>query len=327
MDNLNQLTTILAGLLSLLLPFIILYQLKSGNDEQLINEGRVLSFEKEREKNKKRPREGSLTEVEKFSAFAVFLVYRLFILTSFLWVILKTALYPFGYLLFRAREIRVLIGLRYSKGPLRGLSEKSYDHVVREVSKILENGVEIYGSFGELGHLMFESGEILSSLKKAYKKNKAKIKLSHGPIVDPKTKRIFSLAKKGVIRIHETSNYYHSHFILVRTKDDQRFVVDEQVHDEALWDSKSKKLVYDNKSRLVFLYPANEKLWRNKLKVFDQRYGETKRLVKQNPGLRKTQEITVIKTMREFLWYNIFLGNLLQPLAILFGRQSNIQYK
>ena len=315
-------TVLILGCLALLYPLFFMIIMVSGIDDELVTQFEALKWEKERYEGARKTITGMAMEY--LSLIGVMGLLLSFYALSPLWLPIKALFYPLGILLFeKIAKVKVLLGLRTRSDPLN-----SYLNITDQYSKLILEGQEIIASFGELGRLIFEQPMLIEAIKKAKEQDESvNIVFSLGPRVDPSTKTIFKLAREGTLKLVMSRNYYHNHFALITTKNGERFVIDEQIHDEAIWDSKEKEIFYDNKSRLIYIYKNREKLWNKKRKVFEERTRKNAKEVNRHPGLTKPQQISFLKTLIEFGWYNIFLGNVVQPISILFDWPIDFLYK
>src|SRR5260221_4797461 len=98
------------------------------------------------------------------------------------------------------------------------------------VEDALKEAKEVWMCVGEMGFRLMERDEIINGINFAAKHNGASIKVIHGPRTDPKTKRIFDLAKDGLVELFQLENYPSHHFLYIVSKTGRRLLIDESPH-------------------------------------------------------------------------------------------------
>lgn len=178
--------------------------------------------------------------------------------------------YPYQMLLntiFRLLGKRRLFVIRHSG---------DYDRakVVSPIVEVLRDSVQIKIALGEMGHRVIDHPEVLGAIAEAYLNNDATIEIVHGPRVDPETKEIFKFAEQGIVKIYRRDEYNRRHFILAQKESGDIAVMDEGVHNEALWaedKSGNHEQVYSSRYRIYQFLKQSGRLAKKLDREFEHR--------------------------------------------------------
>lgn len=181
----------------------------------------------------------------------------------------------------------------------KGASEDLFHRLVLA----LEDAKEVHISLGEMGHRLADEPEILDALERANIRHNAAIQVVHGPRVDPETYQMFFLAWARRVRIYMTPSYNRRHFILIRSVDDKVSVLDEGIHNEALWtsDSKGKPVkIYSSKYRIYYFRDRSVRLATHLEAVFQSRLKSAQEItsnVGQRPPYEHPYKRPIVRTI------------------------------
>ena len=216
--------------------------------------------------------------------------------------------FPFACLILK------LCDVKYYRQVLRYKKPDEITSVISEIFRSevnLSNASNIVCVMGELGSEVLENSNVLEGLKNAYKNHKAKIHIIGGPRVDPKSNAIFNLANLGELDIYRTRTYKKNHFHLITYIDGDEIVVNEGIHDEAIWSGDKKNAILNKFARHIFVF-KNKKRYIKYLKTIAKIRTSRAEKILANPGLEPDQKTTFI------LWqYNSIKTKFLQILQFL----------
>jgi hypothetical protein len=243
-----------------------------------------------------------------------------------------TSLEKLGYAL--DRRITSLTAPWFNKrGVTRFYLDKTKDNfknaspLFKHLESVVEGNeiVEARMAFGELGHRLMEDSRLPELIQYAVDTYGAKVEIVHGPRVDPKTKRIFDLAKSGKVKLFMGPKYKRHHFIIFTTKDGTSFIIDEAVHSETIWKRNNGQEVtekYISKANTYYLL-ENANHYGDYLKLeFDRRKNNPKtEPITEHPGNPKPERFPELKFFLHTLsGRGVFAKYISQPLAILRDR-------
>lgn len=310
-----NLQTILVGVVILFFPFAWLWIMNKGLDIEFGSQ--YSDFLREYLRGNPDAKNDNWL-VSRLSALLMYLILFAFSFFSYIWTGLKLVVSPVFLIFAKLARVDFSIARRFDVliGPIRiGNPKKSYERAISKFSDILRSGVRIQSATGEMGNKLMEHPKMIASIKEAKKENKAVIEILHGPRVDPKTKKIFKLAKEDTVKLRKSDYYFHNHFTLVRTKDKKDYLIVEQLHDEVLWNSRTKRPFHENKTRVIYIFEPKPKTLAKYQEVYTNRRKASEAETK-SPGLRAPQEISLVKIVRELIWKNLVLSNAVQPFSI-----------
>lgn len=178
---------------------------------------------------------------------------------------------PLNYL-FKQKGIERIFIIRSEKGDYK--ANLANEMLFKMVSQAVRDGVEIQLALGEMGHRFIDHPLILDSFQYAFTYNCAQIEILHGPRIDPDTEKIFELARQGIVKLFMASHYNRHHFIIIKRKNGITSILDENVHNEALWrqDSKgSPEQLYTSRYRVYFFHSQSRGLAKTLKVIFENR--------------------------------------------------------
>lgn len=226
--------------------------------------------------------------------------------------------YPFIALLFK------LFGVRYYLTVLSDSEERKLDgasdfldkSLFARLSHLMNNAVVLQFSLGEMGSHLMENPDVLEGIKHAVRVNKAKVQIVGGPRVDPKTKRIFNLAKDGFVEVYRTPRYFSTHFIIITDKNGEKVVINEGVHEETIWSGDKRHRMFRSITRAIYLYKGKKQHIKALSKEFERRRASGIRITR-NPGITPPQNFNNSRLFfRSFLWEGFIVKHIIQPVSI-----------
>ncbi len=144
------------------------------------------------------------------------------------------------------------------------------------LSTSIRSSKEVWMCMGEMGFRIMERDDVLEAIEYAAR-HKSKVSIVHGPRVDPRTSRIFTLAQKGLVHLYMMNYYPSDHFICVQDKVGRVTLFDESPHPEVV---RAKSIhngvekifeIYRGRYRLFYVIPNPGWLWARRLKAVKRR--------------------------------------------------------
>jgi hypothetical protein len=228
---------------------------------------------------------------------------------------------PILNILFRACGVQRYFMTRAARGAYVDLAAR--DDLLSRLLEAFKHSSTISIALGEMGHRLADNPALLRALESAYKNNQVVIRVLHGPRVDPETREIFELARQGVIQLKMTPHYSRRHFFIVRLRDGRISILDEGVHNEALWEQDENshpKKVYSSRYRIYYYHRYSKGLAEKLIRIFEQRWHESiSTLVSEDyrPSFVHTYKYPVLRTI--FIGFlNIPSRWIAQPIENLF---------
>jgi hypothetical protein len=242
-------------------------------------------------------------------------LYILFVFKMIL-LVLNRFLYPFRVIFWR------LFGVYYYQLDRTGsvVYKTSRDRFYRHASKLVENAISVKMALGEAGSRFLEEERMRNGMKKAAEEG-VDLEIIHGPRVDPETKTIFSLAREEKLQVYKNDDYQSHHFTLIETKKGEKFVLDEGIHDETLWNPETGKAIWSDLTRCMYIYKPSSGFGQFLQSVFEERKRGATPVI-HNIGISKKQTVIPSKLLASAFTTNLVKQHILQPLSILFQRRN-----
>ncbi len=190
------------------------------------------------------------------------------------------------------------------------------------VEDALKEAKEVWMCVGEMGFRLMERDEIINGINFAAKHNGASIKVIHGPRTDPKTKRIFDLAKDGLVELFQLENYPSHHFLYIVSKTGRRLLIDESPHLEPVRARNQAGMVVEfYRSMHRFFYFIRDPKWLGQRRLRQAqnriRLAERHRLLRIGHG---TRGYPLFGILLNYILFIIPYTLILQPLLVFLDR-------
>lgn len=202
----------------------------------------------------------------------------------------------------------------------RAANHKASNPAIDQLEQLLIDAVEIQIAVGEAGHRLMEHPGILTGLKTAFYNNHASIEIIHGPRVDPLTHTIFEYAQTGMLTLYRMPEYARHHFLLIKNRQGITTLIDEGIHNEAIWkvDDEGKVTeVLASKARLYYITERANRVIDSRRKEFQKRKCASQVNMK-HPYLNPPQNYHWLRYILEAL-FSLPIKHALQPLASFFN--------
>ncbi len=178
-------------------------------------------------------------------------------------------------------------------------------------------------AFGEMGHRLLEKSPLLAMLEQIYKESggQAQLEIVHGPYVDTKTQRVFSLAQAGVIKLYRAAKYNRHHFIVITTATNEVIVLDEAIHSQTVWvKNKAGDIVeeYTSNAHTYYVSTKRGRYARYLKNEYDSRkYNRTTKQITEHPGADISRHPQLRFMLHTLSGKGLPAKFITQPLAIL----------
>lgn len=202
----------------------------------------------------------------------------------------------------------------------RTANHKTSNPAIDQLEQLLNDAVEIQIAVGEAGHRLMEHPGMLIGLKTAFYDNHASIKIIHGPRVDPLTHTIFEYAQTGMLTLYRMPKYARHHFLLITNRQGITTLIDEGIHNEAIWkvDDEGKVTeILASKARLYYITERANRVIDSRRKEFQKRKSASQVNMK-HPYLNPPQNYHWLRYILEAL-FSLPIKHALQPLASFFN--------